>query len=144
MTIPFSPIIDEAMEKGGSETRPKDAAPSPRPAPDALPAESEHGENAAARNNNCRRRFWWRSCRFEPRYNRCAPAAEAIAAIRSLSKSEFLLDLDVAALRQMGARAYVHDICVRCGRIVSLATEGHKSQSLQVESAAPSQTDDGA
>ena len=42
MTIPFSPIIDEAME-GGSETRPDAAAPSHRPAPDALPAESSLG-----------------------------------------------------------------------------------------------------
>ena len=49
MTIPFSPIIDEAME-GGSETRPTDAAPSPRSAPDARPAESGSGESAPARN----------------------------------------------------------------------------------------------
>ena len=45
MTIPFSPIIDEAME-GGSESRPKDTAPSHRPTPDAPPAESPRGITA--------------------------------------------------------------------------------------------------
>ena len=175
-----------------NETRPKDTAPSHRPAPDARPAESSLGKVAAARiatlfdaiaHGDDEHRAWLRQAiedHFAGRvvarpsglgnYERGVrdgmqrgATGALVEALRETRNEVMRFRKDMHDARDIYPASFDDRRMLRTYRLelarvdaiidranaalkarVSLATESHESDSLRVESAAPSQTDDGA
>lgn len=59
--------------------------------------------------SDCPRRGAWIGCNFEPRYD-LSPA--------DISRFESIKGNAAPLLEALRSKTYVHDICVRCGRVV--------------------------